>query len=263
MQSHDMAVHKTTQEVRRRERDYLLANAVELLVDIANLKTPNERWSQEYKSLSDYRARRLDDDGIPEQDRVTFFRLLRENTRAYWPTLWAPADHNEPASRTEERALDVVLRMRKYLRLFWQETDPRARDWYIYRAREYYQRRFVLPQTSDSRRAFEGTATAEEARVSAGWINVEVEEMLDQPPERSWIEAALFELQERARYPSKSPRFCPNPNCETPYFLSGKKGQKFCTITCSHESQARIKLSSYHTNKNTWPSTANRRKKHG
>jgi hypothetical protein len=260
LQYQDMAGQKTTQEVGRRRRDHLLASAVGLLVDIANLRTPNE--IQEFTSFRDYLAKRQDHDGIPEQDRVTFFRLLRETTRAYWPELWEPADQNEPASKTEWRALDVVICMRKYLRLFWQETDPRARNWYIYRAREYYQRRFVLPQTSDSRQAFEGASTADEARVSAISLNVDIERMLDQPPKRNWIENALFELQQRAHYPSKSPRFCPNPDCETPYFLSEKKGQKFCTTTCSHESQTRTKLSSFHKNKNIWPSTANRRK-HG
>lgn len=192
-----------------------------MLVNIANLSLPDE-WK-----------RRTD-----EHD-ARFFRLLREKTQ-HWPELWAPAKKDESPSKTEERVLGSVRKIRKYLRLFWTETDPRARDWYIHRARQHYQRHFVVRESQETREKFSKASTADEARDWAGWLNIEIEQLLDRPPQRNSVEDALFELQELARYPSKSPLYCKNPDCEKPYFLSRRKGQKYCTDECS---QAGILLS--------------------
>jgi hypothetical protein len=204
-----------------------------LMTHIANLRTPNE-W--------------------PERKLIDVYRDLRRWTEKYWPGLWKAVKENETDEETKSRALNVVVRMREYLRLFWREPDPRARDWYIHRAREYYQRHFVLPQSNDIRETFEKASTAEDARKWAGWLNIEIERLLDQPPQRNGIEDALFELQERARYSSKSPLYCKNPNCEKPFFLSEKKGTKFCSPKCSQAGIMASKRKSWSLNKTKWRS---------
>jgi hypothetical protein len=173
---------------------------------------------------------------IPAEEAVVFTRRLRARTDRYWPELWRPADENEPMEKIEERAEFVVRKMRGYLQRFWREPDQHARDWYIHRAREYYQRVFVLPQTSAIRQGAENALTTDEVRNALYRVNVESENLMDEPPVKNPIEKALYGLQERALIASRRPLYCLNPNCAKPYFLSEKKGTKFCSPECARPS---------------------------
>lgn len=232
------------------DRDQVLADKLEaMMVSIANL--PNDEFDvapiyEPEQSMAEYRAERESSTSRSEKVYRPTARL-RAITERHWPELWKEVpDQN---TDVETRARQVILKIRTYLRLFWEAKTPRARNWYIFRAREYYERLRILPDLF---------GYGESVRSSVA------EAKLDQPPAINNIERALYDLQKRADFPSKAPRVCPNDDCQGErYFLSKKKGQKFCTQECSQRAKLGVKRDSYHKNKNSWPSTANRRKNRG
>ena len=216
---------------RREEGDQLLVRLEEMLVSIANL--PDEEFPIGPDTGSEHR-RTYRPTGRP-----------RAITEKYWPELWQDVPHQKRS--TDDRARSVIFKMRTYLRKFWGANDPYARDWYIHRAREYYQRLLVLPKTSERRKEAEQASTAEDARSAMSWLSMEIERILDEPPARNLIENALYHLQKRATKPSLAPRICQNDFCEQEkYFLSKKKGQKYCTLECARPSLLASKRKSYH-----------------
>jgi hypothetical protein len=138
--------------------------------------------------------------------------------------LWQPIENQNSA--VEERAWEIALRLRKYLRLFWEDSNDRARDWYIHRAREYHYRLRILPNL---------------LKFDEPMRPIAAEGLLDHPPQRNPVETALYELQKRAMKPSLSPRVCPHDECEYPYFLSTEKGQKFCPDCRQSEARTRAR----------------------
>jgi hypothetical protein len=168
--------------------------------------------------------------------------------------------------------------MRELLLRFWLATDSRARDWYIHRAREYYQRmrltrrlakqgqgavisdalRATLLQLKtirDERDAARNAPTKEEAFSLWADADSRLEKLMDEAPPSSDFEDALFALQERARYPSTSPLRCPNciqKRGAGPFFLSERKGQKFCSEECFRASQLRSKRESWQSHQKEW-----------
>jgi hypothetical protein len=211
-----------------------------LMLYVVNLNTPYEgTWNQSV--------------GWTPEEYSDFTARLRSSTEAFWPELWEhiPGE-DERGMSVEERAWNVIRTMREYLREFWRADNEHDRDWHIHRAREYHRSLEILPELVNS---------DETARP------IKQKFLLDQPPSRSPVAKALYELQKRALKPALSPRVCPN-ECENRFFLSTKKGQKFCSDCRRAEAQNRSrtklsKLKSYHGNKGNWPSTANRRKRNG
>ena len=94
------------------------------------------------------------------------------------------------------------------------------------------------------------------------------QDLLDKVPARNKeLEGALEHLRDLAsgKIKRRRPLHCPEDDCEEPYFFSRQKGQKYCSThqMASLEGKARDRRSkrdSYHANKDTWPSQANRRK---
>jgi hypothetical protein len=170
----------------------------QLMCYIANLRFPGE---------------------IGAEDSATFTRRLLQRTQKYWPELWQsiPDEPTDP----EERARRLIKTIRRYLHLFWREPDERARDWYIYHARLFHHRLRIMPEVLKH---------PESDRLPFSEV------LLAQPPELTIFEKALFHLQQRALFPSKAPLYCPNPNCVRPYFLSEKRGTKFCSPECARPS---------------------------
>jgi len=149
------------------------------------------------------------------------------------------------------------------LRRFWTASDRRAQDWHIHRAREYYQRHFVLSKTGNARQIARNARTTEQALDAAANLNRDVELLLDEPPQPNPFEDALFELQERALWRSKRPLYCQNGvNCERrnstrnyptgPYFLSAKVGMKYCSDDCSQEGRRASNRKSWAINQHKW-----------
>jgi hypothetical protein len=150
--------------------------------------------------------------------KIAYFRrALRERTQKYWPGLWA----------NEEQAYRVLERMQGLLRRFWEEQDEHDRDWYISRARLAVQR-FRVQHELGGEFQLKLETVNDVLR-----LNARIEELLDNPPARVLpFEEALYQLQRRALVPSKRPLRCLNTDCKH-YFLSEKKGTKFCSPECA------------------------------
>jgi hypothetical protein len=214
---------------REKLNQILAREREEMLLYIVNLDSPYEGWGPgEGEARIAWSA----------DEHKDFTWRLREATEKHWPELWQSIENeNTPV---EQRAWEIVLRMRTYLRNFWQADNERARDWHIHRAREYYQRLQILPELLKYDGPLRDT-------IDLG------ERLLDQPPRPNPIEKALYELQKRARKKSLAPRVCAN-ECEGRYFLSTKKGMKYCP-DCRRSQPQRdraSKLRSYHNNKDKW-----------
>jgi hypothetical protein len=183
-------------------------------------------------------------------------RAAKEATQEIWPELWSCS---EP--------LEILRHMRNLLRNFWSAENERARDWAIHRAREYYQRHFVLPQMSQFHKELDeaesqcqSASTLDECKQAASnlyqsflWINIQAEKLLDDPPASSQFENALFKLQQCALEPSRAPHKCENPKCTRgPYFFKSKTRRRYCSRQCSIEAKRRGNLKSWHKHKNEW-----------
>jgi hypothetical protein len=161
---------------------------------------------------------------------------LRAQTEKYWQDLWGWEDEAEGQGR--ERALEMLRKIRWYLRQFWTSPDLHTRDWYLHRAREYHHHHLIQPQTIEARQELEAASTADEAREKSSHLNIQVQRALDAPPRRTPFEESLFHLQRIA----DRVRYCPNPECRgTPYFILSKKGQKYCSEPCALPAQRESK----------------------
>lgn len=155
---------------------------------------------------------------------------LRAQTQRYWPDLWDRV--GDTAEKAEERAVNILRRVRKYLQDFWETQDPHAREWYIYRAREWYWLSRVHqldPAVQSLRDELDTAETADAARSASSWLNITIDFALDKAPYRTPFEESLFHLQSIAG----KTRRCPNSKCQSPYFIASKKGQKFCSPGCA------------------------------
>lgn len=241
--------------IRRSKDDQFLANgSLRTLLYIVNLKFP-------YESFDEWRSHVERAPWMPASGEIDpkFYRRVRLRTQKDWPELWT----NE---RDRPPALMTLHKMRAYLRRFWlAEHDERARDWHIHRAREFYQQHRIQYATRNlSERISNAQNVSELTSAFLDW-NAKREEMLDETPPTNKLENALFQLQERARFPSKRPlecKECIQKPGSGPFFLSDRKSTLYCSIECSQAATRAIKRESYRENKGNWPSTA-RRRKHG
>jgi len=220
-------------------KDQAIRDREALMVYIVNLSTPYEGWGSSR--------------GWNPEESADFLKRLRDITEKHWPELWQPPCDN-PKISIEESVWNIIRELREYLRRFWgfdpaKTSDEIAhdRDWHIHRAREWWYSREIQ---------------AEVLKVDETARPFKHKFLLDTPPQRhNHITKALYELQKRALKPSTAPRICPN-ECENRYFLSNKKGEVYCP-DCRRSQAARDKANkrkSYHANKNTWPSTAAKRR---
>lgn len=241
-----------------RDRDQLLAPDVllRLMTYLANLVFP-AGWKETTEQLVENRARGtyLPADGSPGRglfggnkpelnevvydpgEKPQFVTQLRECTQRYWPELW----------NNEVQACRLLKQIQTYLRRFWREPDQHARDWYIHRARNVVQRFRVQHELGDEfHRPLETVNDALR-------LNARIEELLDDPPVRIPFEEALYELQRRVVKRSKRPLYCPNDSCKRRYFLSEKKGTKYCSSECFQADSGRpSKRKSWHAHKEQW-----------
>jgi hypothetical protein len=169
---------------------------------------------------------------FPQKERTDFLVRARAITEKHWPDLWSALDAEGV------RAEAVLHKIRWYLREAWDTNDLHKQDWFIHRAREHYHYVRIQhdPEVASRRQEFNDAATADETRAKSSWLNIAIEKALDNPPVRSQFEEALFHLQEISRVPSRKPLVCPNPHCQHPYFISDKKGRKFCSPACARPS---------------------------
>jgi hypothetical protein len=163
------------------------------------------------------------------------------NLLGEWPRL-----ENDESLRQTSEQIDWICRwypdvfedcpplptvvLREILRKAWDAPDLRHRDWFMFKFRDYYQQTVLRVQ-------------AVRADLNPGQIPPEMpvivpstrDEVLEStgprndPPPITLIEAVAFYFQRNAN----RARRCPNPECEFPYFLARKKGQKYCSEKCA------------------------------
>jgi hypothetical protein len=210
----------------RKAEEVPLEKAEQLLTVLVNLRHPNDEKGQK---------------------RTDFLTRARTMTARYWPDLWSTVDAEG------ERAESVLLKIRWYLREAWDTRDPHKQDWLIHRAREHYHYVRVQhdPEVDRRRQEFNAAVTADDARNASSWLNIAFQNALDNPPANSAFEEALFHLQEVSRIPSRRPLVCPNPHCQSKYFISQKKGQKFCSPECARPSLLASKRKYDHEKRST------------
>jgi hypothetical protein len=181
--------------------------------------------------------------GGPELD--SFLDRVKLKTERFWPELW----QSEPDQVPPHVAL---RRMQKYLQRFWLARDGRERDWHIHRAREYCQRHRIMRETRNLSMRWRKAQTISELNDIALDIDIKTEDLLDEVPPRMSMEDALFDLQRRARIPSRRPLYCPDCTQKKPYFLSEKKGTKYCSPECAQAGLLASKRKSWAANKDKW-----------
>jgi hypothetical protein len=138
-----------------------------------------------------------------------------------------PAVPDSPATRDSDVATehwDIVARVQQFLRLAWDASEMREREWHIFAARhEFHSDTVYTPVVMERMRR----------RVAANQplddvLSPEEDALRLSVPALTAFEQAMYHLQRIA----KRMRHCKNPECPAPYFL-GKKGQKYCCSECS------------------------------
>jgi hypothetical protein len=134
-------------------------------------------------------------------------------------------DSIPPRARSSTAEWLLVDEIQTFLRLAWEATDLRLREWFIFAARHaYHDTTVIIPiQIAMSE------ATGDEwNRLAAEFTRARRAAPDLTPFER--VAYHFHRISERARR-------CANPECPAPYFFAAKKGQKYCSLKCSAPSQ--------------------------
>jgi hypothetical protein len=125
----------------------------------------------------------------------------------------------------------AVNTVQRFLRMAWDATDLRRREWFIFKARYYYHQHNVsIPP---------GFSIAEEvSREEKARILHESRAAEQAPPPLTPFEQVAYHFHRIA----DRARRCGNPECPAPYFFARKKGQKYCSATCAGPAQRAQKL---------------------
>ncbi len=202
----------------KRVRTILDSRAESIVMDWANTTT-------EYPHVIETTARPLSATMLTEVERAdaAIKRLIRRSPEVFSSLPVAPPLPADRDSDVPDEHFRVVREVQGFLRLAWEASDFRKREWYIFQARDKYHYFTVIHPLFIERvrkygpREFEIPLTPEEeaARTSV--------------PAFTPFEQVLYHLQRIAT----RMRHCHNPECPAPYFLVKKKGQKYCSSKCS------------------------------
>lgn len=120
---------------------------------------------------------------------------------------------------------EIVARVQQFLRLAWDASGMREREWHIFTARhEFHISTVYTPVVMERiRKSVEANKPLDEYRTP------EEDALRLSVPALTQFERAMYHLQRIA----KRMRHCQNPDCPAPYFLARKKGQKYCCSKCS------------------------------
>jgi len=106
------------------------------------------------------------------------------------------------------------------LRKAWCALDERHRNWYLADAESTAHReRTWYVSAADPFRA------------------VQIERLIEPSARPTVLEALLYHVRRNTRRLLR----CANPDCPAPYFLSSKKGQKYCSPECARPAQLESK----------------------
>ncbi len=162
-----------------------------------------ERLLTDWANIPDLHAQK-------RQDGIV--KLIR-----HYPELFPPMNRSAGAVQVGTVPIPYphwafVLDVQEYLTKAWNTSDPRHRDWCIFKVRDQY--RFGVSKIS------EGQSPSFPDRQGP-----------DEPPPLSPLERAMTHFQRN----SDRARHCLNPECPAPYFFAPpkKKGQKYCSEKCA------------------------------
>lgn len=137
--------------------------------------------------------------------------------------------------------LQVMDNMRHFLRVAWQATDGRHRDWYLFEMRRTY-RDFLIAAEDRPRKITKYPAHGDIPELTIE----EIDSRLEEPPPALSLEAILYYFQTRIRDRAK---YCGNPDCPAPYFIAKKRWQKYCSEECAGLANREAKRRWWHENK--------------
>ncbi len=112
----------------------------------------------------------------------------------------------------EARLRELLSRVRWCLRMAWDSSDARRRDWFFFLARSEYNY-----ARGESYLARDGTVAKDRRR------------FMLMPPDTPF-DAAVFYAQ--TRLASKMAR-CKNPGCSVPYYFRMRPRQESCCVDCA------------------------------
>jgi|SRR5208283_1255991 len=158
--------------------------------------------------LSTKRAERLLTDwaNLPESGpnpEPALRRLIYHNQDIFSHYVGGPPF--DTARFNAQKSWQVAVMFGTLLRNAWNARDLRKRDWYLADAESFYHH-------------------------AIGRFG-------DPPTQAIPVEALLYYVRRNAARMLR----CPNPDCSAPYFLSTKKGQKYCSEVCARPAQLESK----------------------
>ncbi len=118
----------------------------------------------------------------------------------------------------------AIAHVQHFLRLAWNASDLRSREWFLYKARDEWRSYTVFLPLFDARARKGG----EIARYSEEELRLR-----NSPPELDSFERALYHFHRMAVRAKR----CLNPECPAPYFFAEKPSYKYCGSKCSAPSQ--------------------------
>lgn len=199
--------------------------AESLVVEWANIETAYPITAAPPFSESDRAAIRRADAAI--------LRLVKRYPEVFCSL---PAVSAPPAIRDSDVATqhwEVVARVQQFLRLAWDASEMREREWHIFAARhEFHSDTVYMPKAMERiRKRVEANQPLDE------YMTPEEDALRLSVPALTPFELAMYHLQRIA----KRMRHCQNPDCPAPFFLARKKGQKYCCSKCSAPMQRALK----------------------
>jgi len=204
-----------TRKIRTRKMSDARAEA--LVVEWANIETAYPITAEPPFSDGDRTAIRLADAAI--------LRLVKRYPEVFCSL---PPVPKPPAVRDSDLAnthWEIVAGVQQFLRLAWEASEMREREWHIFAARSNFHNNTVyMPVFIGKLRASPDVIkTLDEPR------NAEEERLRLSVPAFTPFEQSMHHLQRIA----KRMRHCQNPECPAPYFLAQKKSQRYCCSKCS------------------------------
>jgi hypothetical protein len=140
-----------------------------------------------------------------------------------------PAPPNERDSEVATRHWFIAAGVQEFLRLAWDAPDMRAREWHIFAARqEFHSSTVYEPAWLERFQSLVKDSLPVDDRLTEEEYKLKLS-----VPDFTPFEQTMYHLQRLAN----RLRHCANPECAAPYFLAGKKGQKYCTSRCSGDMQ--------------------------
>lgn len=125
----------------------------------------------------------------------------------------------------EEGLKAVVENVGRYLRMAWEASESRHRDWYFFTARREYATAMLGSFAVLTR---DGRGGRDVARRISPLV----------PPETAF-DIAMFHVQTRL---ANKMAVCGNSRCHERYFFRRRKGQKYCSSDCAKPALLEAKL---------------------